>query len=406
MRVVLISDNKQLEQACRRILSGFDFASLRVCRSALSDECRSAAVVIIDYRPDCEIRGAAFSPQAQLIILTGRCDLAHAREANIAESARVLLKPANDAMLQTYLEHAFAQYHSMSATSDGPGSERDPLFDMLVNANLRLQEFDQKRTDLLARTMHDCRVPLTALQGYCRLLINQTIGPLTADQTEVVRGMERTAKRLSMLANTLLDLAMGGLDRVRPGSQEVCVESCVRQAVSEIVPLASDKHVQVHFKTQPPAGTVRFNPSQLEQVLVNLMENACKFTPRFGSIEVLGYPVRWDGTASFESLNGLRPQPGNAANAYRVDVKDSGRGIMAEHSGEIFNEYSCHGDGSGSGLGLSICRMILESNNGRIWVNSSEKGAVFSFVVPCCSRASASSPFVDERFLYNTASAV
>jgi signal transduction histidine kinase len=123
------------------------------------------------------------------------------------------------------------------------------------------------------------------------------------------------------------------------------------------------------------------------QVLVNLLENACKFTPKAGYIEIRGYPCFWErrhgGTllASVERRIRTVREP----NAYRVDVQDSGMPINPEFLEEIFEEYttfSCNGDRSGGGLGLAICRMILTQHHGRVWAGNREGGPVFSVVLP------------------------
>jgi signal transduction histidine kinase len=122
-------------------------------------------------------------------------------------------------------------------------------------------------------------------------------------------------------------------------------------------------------------------------VLINILENACKFTPKGGEIQVRGRPYFWDpqgaditaGTAEYRKAGSREP------NSYRIDIRDSGPRIPQEHLTKIFEEYTTYGGGpdrSGGGLGLAICKMILGSHGGRVWAENSDFGPRFSFVLP------------------------
>jgi signal transduction histidine kinase len=120
-----------------------------------------------------------------------------------------------------------------------------------------------------------------------------------------------------------------------------------------------------------------------------LLDNACKFTPRNGTIEIRGYPFFWERRtclgASLVPSKDRRVKQVKTPNSLRVDIRDSGPGIPAAHLGKIFEEstsYSGGQDRSGGGLGLAICRMILQQHRGKIWAESHAAGAVFSFVLP------------------------
>ena len=166
------------------------------------------------------------------------------------------------------------------------------------------------------------------------------------------------------------------------------IRECIKQAVHELLPLALEKEVKVEaVRIQPPGAPLYFEASQIEQVLINLLDNACKFTPSGGSIEVTAGPYFWErrflkgGTGPANRRGISDPSP----NSYRIDIKDTGPGVPPDHAARIFEEYTSYAgarDRSGGGLGLAICRLILSRHNGQIWVDSHENGAVFSFVLP------------------------
>jgi two-component system clock-associated histidine kinase SasA len=137
-----------------------------------------------------------------------------------------------------------------------------------------------------------------------------------------------------------------------------------------------------------PPHALYFDREQVEQVLINLLDNACKFTPKYGSIEVRGYPFFWERRAKLKTAitNGERRTSRlQAPNAFRVDICDSGPGVPFENLEKIFEEYTSYSGGqdrSGGGLGLAICKFILNSHQGLVWAESDKDGSTFSFVLP------------------------
>jgi signal transduction histidine kinase len=154
------------------------------------------------------------------------------------------------------------------------------------------------------------------------------------------------------------------------------LEASITAAMHEIEPLARGKQITISVNLSRPGAPLYLEPQQIEQVMVNLLENACKFTPKGGAIEVRGYvDTRVAGQDS-------TPAP---PNVYRVDVIDSGSGIMPEHLENIFEEYTSYGgshDRSGGGLGLAICKMIVSAHRGKIWAENTSSGARISFILP------------------------
>jgi signal transduction histidine kinase len=167
------------------------------------------------------------------------------------------------------------------------------------------------------------------------------------------------------------------------------MRDCVEQALHEVALFLEDKRITIKFEMEPAPEGLFFDRSQMEQTLVNLLDNACKFTPRNGTIEIRGYPFFWERrnwrTTSLDQTVERRVRQIEAANSFRVDISDSGPGIPAVHAARIFEEYTSYSGGhdrSGGGLGLAICRMILQQHRGKVWAESHSAGAVFSFVLP------------------------
>jgi signal transduction histidine kinase len=153
--------------------------------------------------------------------------------------------------------------------------------------------------------------------------------------------------------------------------------------------MLENKRITVALDIAPSPPGLLFDKTKMEQTLVNLLENACKFTPRAGTIDIKGYPFFWNRrsghvTPIAPSLD-RRARQVSDPNAFRVDICDSGPGMSISSVGKLFEEYTSYAGGddrSGGGLGLAICKMILQQHQGRIWAGNTVRGARFSFVLP------------------------
>ena len=306
--------------------------------------------------------------------------------------ASILLKPVHPAALRPFLECSVRKGGSRPARpNDGKSdsAQWEGLLDYLLQANLKLQEYDQARTNFLARAVHDLRAPLTALGGYCGLLIEQRLGPLSTVQQDLLSRMQQSIRRVSGLADSMFELSVRRHARTEPDLQQGDMEGSIGQAIHEIAQHAEAKQLRVKVSVEGPEQPLVFDSAKIERVLVNLLENACKFTPKNGTIEVKAYPVSWHGKSAGvpqpKPPSGEQTCPRQFANAYRIDVRDSGTGIPPQHIETIFEEYTSYGGGqdrSGGGLGLAICRMMVDAHGGSIWADSTPAGTQFSLVLP------------------------
>jgi signal transduction histidine kinase len=201
--------------------------------------------------------------------------------------------------------------------------------------------------------------------------------------------MHHSAKKLSRMASAMFQLSIAPHVEASVKLQRGEIRDCIDHALHEILPTADEKRLTITVDAAPPPQPLYFEQTKLEQILVNLLDNACKFVPRGGMIEIKGYSYCWEDRLGSEAEtpscgNGRRTE-GRTTNSYRIDIRDSGPGIPPAHLTKVFEEYTSYGGGvdrSGGGLGLAICRMIVNQHKGRIWAESSKDGGVFSFVLP------------------------
>jgi signal transduction histidine kinase len=291
----------------------------------------------------------------------------------------MLLKPVIRPALEAFLDSCRQQQGSHRLEAEQFRSDRDELLQHLLQANLRLQEYDQERTQFLARALHDLRTPLMSLRGICGLLLEGEVGPLNPQQSELLQRIENSSARLARLSTGMFELSVEGRVQRTLQFEAGEIEACVRHALQEVGTFIEEKQLMVVSHIAPPPKTMFMESQRIEQLLINLLENACRFTPRRGKIDVQGYSVCWDfHYATAKSSAGF-------PNGYRIDIRDSGPGIAPAMLEAIFEQYTPAvgpADRSGGGLGLAICKLAAEAHRGKVWATSSKEGAVFSLVLP------------------------
>ena len=388
MDVKVVSQDAALSRMCREVLNEIPGHDCTISTGRPEDPRNCGDIWIWDFDP-----GMVLPPQVQVnakqdLFLVHRSDLDLFRERMEIPEAHTLLKPVTRATLAAFLGLEISANRAGGLNDHGLRSDRDEILQWLIQTNLRLQEYDQNRTTFLARAVHDFRAPLTALSGYCGLLLSEPIGPLNENQREILRRMQHSTKRLSRMASAMFQLSVGRQMKRCPDLQKGDIRECLEQALHEIGPLADDKSIAITSDLESSNGGLYFEAGQIEQVIMNILDNACKFTPKGGSIEVHGYPYFWErrsAKAAIPPASERRRQRSDDPNAYRMDITDSGKPIPQEHLSSIFEEYTSYAGGkdrSGGGLGLAISRMIVSQHDGAVWAENSVSGPKFSFVLP------------------------
>jgi signal transduction histidine kinase/HAMP domain-containing protein len=228
----------------------------------------------------------------------------------------------------------------------------------------RESEAERMRTALVTTVSHELRAPLTAITGYVDTLLNS--GPWEAgEQREFLAIVSDAAAQLSGLVDNLLDAAKLEAGVVRLECEPVRVERIAEEVVARRRSLAPDRSIQV--EAERGLLPAEADPMRVEQVIANLVDNAIKYSPA-------GSPIRVHVDADPSGM-------------LRVSVSDRGIGIAPEDADRLFERFY-RVDGTaratpGVGLGLFICKRIVEAHGGRIWVSSVPgAGSTFSFTLP------------------------
>jgi two-component system sensor histidine kinase KdpD len=223
-------------------------------------------------------------------------------------------------------------------------------------------ESERLRNSLLSAISHDLRTPLSALIGLAESF-QLTQPPPTSEQQAIAQAVRSEAERMNSLVNNLLDMARLQSGAVRLNRQWQPLEEVIGSALRSLSALTAGRSVRVDLPESLPL--LEFDAVLMERVFCNLVENAVKYTPAGSPISV-----------------GAQLEEG----AVRVWVDDQGPGLPAGREAEIFEKFERgHKESttSGVGLGLAICRAIIEAHGGRIWAEQRAQGSRFAFTVPC-----------------------
>jgi len=231
---------------------------------------------------------------------------------------------------------------------------------------LQAQESDRLKSAFLATMSHELRTPLNSIIGFTGVILQGLAGPLNEEQTKQLNMIRESSRHLLALINDVLDISKieaGQLEiHKRPFDMRQAVESALRVTH----PLAQKKNLQLTTSIGPGVGTINSDRRRVEQVLINLLNNAIKFTER-GEVHI-----------ECQIQNGW----------LETNVRDQGIGIKPEDLNRLFKPFQQIETGlarshEGSGLGLSICKHLVTAMGGDITVESQwGVGSTFKFTLP------------------------
>jgi signal transduction histidine kinase len=228
----------------------------------------------------------------------------------------------------------------------------------------RLQHTKQTMEHILSVIFHDLKAPLAAAESYNRLLLDGFVGELSEEQKNII---QRSSKRLSDLLNLISNMIdFSGVDFGKFGTEEVSLAKVIEDCTETMRPLAVERGLQLDVVLPRRLPTIVGNVDRLQQVMTNLLSNAIKFT----------------------ASGGITVRVKDFTDHVQVDVIDTGIGIPTEDLPKVFDGFyrGLDMEKRGAGLGLSICKKIIEGHGGKIWATSptaeTGKGTRFSFILP------------------------
>ncbi len=227
----------------------------------------------------------------------------------------------------------------------------------LERMNARLRELDRLRTEFYRNMSHELATPMTPIVGYLRMLADEELGPLEKPQKKALRAMDDCVRRLRTTLDNLIDVTALETGRMRLHHRDFDLLEIVRRSLTSLEDAAQDKRVKLAFELPRGPLPTFGDPERLQRALLQLMENAVKFTVEASHV---GVAIRVVG------------------DAYEVMVADEGPGVEPAQHAQVFEPF-VQGDGSatrthgGVGVGLAIAKKVVEGHGGSIRIG---RGAV------------------------------
>ncbi len=231
-------------------------------------------------------------------------------------------------------------------------------------AEEKLRQIDKMKSEFLSNVSHELRTPLQSIGGFTKLILEGKV-PDPETQQEFLQIIDRESQQLGALINSLLDMSRLESGHFKINKRLMPIRDTIIDSIQIFHSLARDKDIELSEDIPPVLPEIEIDAERLRQVVINLLSNAIKFSDPGGSVK-----------ARVESRNG----------ELLFQVSDKGIGMNKESISHLFERFYRAEDKlarGGTGLGLYICRQIIEAHGGRIWAESEiGRGSTFSFTLP------------------------
>ncbi|MFL5806189.1 MAG: ATP-binding protein [Roseiflexaceae bacterium] len=226
---------------------------------------------------------------------------------------------------------------------------------------------DRLKSEFIATASHELRTPLTSIRGYIDLLLLGTLGTLSQAQNDFLKVVKNNVVRLVELIDDLLDVSRAEAGEMRLRRETIDLAEVLYEVGESLYSQFTARSISLAIDVPDGLPAVVADRQRLRQIVVNLVNNACKYTPEGGRVDVVAR---------------------NGGDKLRVDVCDTGVGIAQEAQSHIFTPFyradnPLREQAGGTGLGLSITKTLIDLHGGEIWFESHEgRGSTFSFTLP------------------------
>ncbi|MCC6217242.1 MAG: PocR ligand-binding domain-containing protein [Polyangiaceae bacterium] len=297
--------------------------------------------------------------------------------AHLVRTLDLILFSGHKALLTSnmHLASVRASFHDLQAKNA-----------KLEEAFERLKELDRLKSNFLATVSHELRTPLTSIIGYGEMLAEGIAGELNPEQQEFVQTIREKGEQLLELIKGLLDLSKLESGTMSMRKANLRIEEILEDVSTTLAPTARKKGVTLATRVQGSLHALWADAERLRQVFLNLTENAIKFTPEGGAVELVASPAMLDLSSDPEAGGFVlmaTQRPG-----VEVRVADTGVGIPEEERKKVFDAFyqvdsSSTREAGGTGLGLSIVKRLVEGHDGTVHIESNRpRGAVFVVRIP------------------------
>jgi diguanylate cyclase (GGDEF)-like protein len=253
-----------------------------------------------------------------------------------------------------------------------PNGDALKVVSILLRNISQEKKIDTMKSDFISMVSHEMRTPLTSIKNALEIVMSKRTGEITGEQEKFLQIADRNVNRVVNIISNYLDLAKIELGKIEFQFRNIHLPEVVKTIMNDFTRRAREKGVTLTCDIPADLPEITADPQRLEQIFINLVDNALKFTPEGGRVSI---SARLE-TGSAASSQGTK--------IVKVSVEDTGRGIPENEAERIFDKFYQVEDPllktKGTGLGLSIVKELIEAHGGKIEVESKPgMGSKFSF---------------------------
>jgi PAS domain S-box-containing protein len=230
------------------------------------------------------------------------------------------------------------------------------------------QEVDRMKSEFISLASHQLRTPLSAIKTYSHMLADGYMGNLNSDQKKSLSTIITATNRMNELISTLLNITRIESGTIAPTLKMSHVGTIINEVLPELLVMADEKKITITLEVPDTKNCrIKTDPLIVKEVVMNLVSNAIKYTPKGGAVDIVVTPRTKD---------------------ILIEVRDSGWGIPAFSQDQIFSKFFrghniVKRETTGTGLGLYLVKGLIDVLGGRIWFTSEEsQGTTFFFTIP------------------------